>query len=66
MNKTPAGHDRPRPHANGNRAAGTTTGIGDQLLAEPKRVEEVFARLGRVLHLHVAGQVIRTTAEHPF
>jgi hypothetical protein len=33
---------------------------------EAKVVEEVFARAGRVLHLRVGGQVIRTTAEHPF
>jgi hypothetical protein len=33
---------------------------------EVKVVEEVFVRLGRILHIHVGGQVIRTTAEHPF
>jgi hypothetical protein len=33
---------------------------------EAKRVEEVFVRLGRILHLHVGGQLIRTTPEHPF
>jgi RHS repeat-associated protein len=33
---------------------------------EPKVVEEVFVRVGQILHLHVGGQVIRTTAEHPF
>jgi hypothetical protein len=31
-----------------------------------KQVEEVFVGAGRVLHLHVGGQVIRTTAVHPF
>jgi Pretoxin HINT domain len=31
-----------------------------------KQVEEVFVRLASILHLHVGGQVIRTTAEHPF
>jgi hypothetical protein len=31
-----------------------------------KVMEEVFQRLGQVLHLHVGGKVIRTTAEHPF
>jgi len=35
-------------------------------LIEVKVVEAVFARLGQRLHLHVAGQVIKTTAEHPF
>jgi len=35
-------------------------------LTENKVVEQVFRRLGRILHLHVGGQVIRTTAEHPF
>jgi hypothetical protein len=29
-------------------------------------VEDVFVNEARILHLHVAGQVIRTTAEHPF
>lgn len=33
---------------------------------EAKVVEEVFVRFGDVLHLHISGQVIRTTAEHPF
>lgn len=33
---------------------------------EPRRVEETFVRLGKVLHLHVGGQVVKTTAEHPF
>jgi hypothetical protein len=33
---------------------------------EAKLVEEVFVRVAPVLHLHVGGQVIRTTAEHPF
>lgn len=33
---------------------------------EAKVVEEVFERFSEVLHLHVAGQVIRTTGEHPF
>lgn len=31
-----------------------------------KEVEEVFTRVAPVLNVHVAGQVIRTTAEHPF
>jgi hypothetical protein len=34
--------------------------------AEWKRVEERFERYAFVLHLHVGGEVIRTTAEHPF
>lgn len=33
---------------------------------EPKVVEEVFVRVGQIVHLHVGGQVIRTTSEHPF
>jgi Pretoxin HINT domain len=33
---------------------------------EAKIVEEVFERFSEILHLHVAGQVIRTTGEHPF
>jgi hypothetical protein len=33
---------------------------------EPKVVEEVFRRFAPVLHLHVGGQVIRTTGQHPF
>ena len=31
-----------------------------------KRVEEKFERTGRILHLHVNGEVIRTTPEHLF
>jgi len=33
---------------------------------QAKVVEEVFIRTGRVLHLHLGGQVIGTTSEHPF
>ncbi len=33
---------------------------------EPKIVEETFVTIGRIVHLHVNGQVIRTTTEHPF
>jgi RHS repeat-associated protein len=33
---------------------------------QPKVVEEVFVTEGLVWHLHTCGQVIRTTAEHPF
>jgi hypothetical protein len=33
---------------------------------EAKQVEEVFTNHARLLHLHVAGHVIRTTAAHPF
>lgn len=33
---------------------------------EPKVVEEVFRRFAPIWHLHVCGQVIRTTGEHPF
>jgi Pretoxin HINT domain len=33
---------------------------------EAKTVEKVFVRTGRIMNLHVGGQVIRTTAEHPF
>jgi hypothetical protein len=50
--------------------------VGDEVLAraeddwrapvEAKRVEEVFVREAFILHLHVGGQVIRTTREHPF
>src|SRR5262249_56972578 len=49
---------------------------GDPILTRPeddpaaplevKRVEEVFVRVSPILHLHVGGQVIRTTGEHPF
>src|SRR5438477_7147236 len=35
-------------------------------LVVAKTVEEVFVREALVWHLHVGGQVIRTTAEHPF
>jgi hypothetical protein len=50
--------------------------VGDAILSrseydpagplEVKRVEEVFVRTGRIMNLHAGGQVIRTTAEHPF
>ncbi len=33
---------------------------------EYKEVQEIFVRLGSVVNLHVAGQIIETTAEHPF
>ncbi len=33
---------------------------------ELKTVEEVFTRVSPILNVHVAGQVIRTTREHPF
>jgi hypothetical protein len=33
---------------------------------ELKEVEEVFVRVAPILNVHVAGQIIRTTAEHPF
>ncbi len=29
-------------------------------------VEDKFVRTGNVLHLHVQGELIRTTPEHPF
>jgi hypothetical protein len=33
---------------------------------EAKLVEAIMARTGQILHVHVGGQVIRTTAGHPF
>ena len=33
---------------------------------EAKPIEQIFTRFTRVLHLTVAGEVIRTTGEHPF
>ncbi len=33
---------------------------------ELKAIEEVFVRFGWIWNLHVGGQVIRTTGEHPF
>ena len=33
---------------------------------EAKAVEQIFVRLTAVWHLHVGGQVIRTSGEHPF
>ncbi len=33
---------------------------------ELREIEECFDRTGRIFHLHVGGQVIRTTDEHPF
>ncbi len=50
--------------------------VGDAILSRPewdpagsigvKIVEEVFVRTAELWNLHVGGQVIRTTAEHPF
>jgi hypothetical protein len=50
--------------------------VGDLLLSraddnpkgdvEAKCVEEVFVRSALIWHVHVGGQVIRSTAEHPF
>jgi filamentous hemagglutinin len=50
--------------------------VGDWILSAPeddpdaplqaRQVEEVFVRVAPVLYLHVGGQVIHTTAEHPF
>lgn len=50
--------------------------VGDVVLSRPdddaggpvegRRVLLVYARRGRVIHLHAGGRVIRTTAEHPF
>jgi hypothetical protein len=37
--------------------------VGQSVL---KQVEEVFVASARILHLHAGGEVIRTTAEHPF
>ncbi len=31
-----------------------------------RQVEEVFTSYAKILHVHVGGQVIRTTGEHPF
>ena len=33
---------------------------------ELKEVEEVFVRVAPIWNVHVAGRIIRTTAEHPF
>jgi YD repeat-containing protein len=35
-------------------------------IVEEKVVEEVFVRTAQLFHVHVGGQVIRTTVEHPF
>jgi hypothetical protein len=50
--------------------------VGDEVWSKPegepghpggwKLVEELFQRTGRIWHLHVGGQLIRTTGEHPF
>jgi hypothetical protein len=50
--------------------------VGDRLLSrdennpdapvEPKLVERLFVRSSYIMKLYVSGQVIRTTAEHPF
>jgi RHS repeat-associated protein len=63
--RTPAGSKRIEEFA-----------VGDVLLTRDESspecpvvqsvVEEVFVRVAPILHLHLQGQVIRTTAEHPF
>ncbi|MFQ3593258.1 MAG: polymorphic toxin-type HINT domain-containing protein [Gemmataceae bacterium] len=50
--------------------------VGDEVWSKPegepgheggwKAVEELFQRTGRIWHLHVGGELIRTTGEHPF
>ncbi|MFQ3593256.1 MAG: polymorphic toxin-type HINT domain-containing protein [Gemmataceae bacterium] len=50
--------------------------VGDEVWSKPegepghsggwKAVEELFQRTGRIWHLHIGGEVIRTTGEHPF
>ncbi len=50
--------------------------VGDKLWArneldptgpiELREVEEVFERLARIWNVHVAGEILETTAEHPF
>jgi Pretoxin HINT domain len=35
-------------------------------MVESKEVQEVFVGTGKIVHLHVNGQVIKTTGEHPF
>jgi len=35
-------------------------------LVGPKVVERVYVGTGRIFHLHINGQLIRTTPEHPF
>lgn len=38
--------------------------VNGPVVAKP--VEGVFVRLAPIFHLHIGGQVLRTTAEHPF
>ena len=50
--------------------------VGDKVWSKPedepnhpsgwKLVEELFVRTGRIWHLRVGGELIRTTGEHPF
>jgi hypothetical protein len=61
--------------AEGKRRADSIR-VGDLLWARPehdpdgelalKAVEEVFVRVAPILNVHVAGQILRTTFEHPF
>ena len=46
----------------GNR----TTSVFDALNREIEQIEATFVRVSPALNLHVGGQVLRTTVEHPF
>jgi hypothetical protein len=60
----------------GGKKRADTIKVGDRLWSknefdptgpiELKEVEEVFVRVAPVVNVHVADQIIRTTAEHPF
>ncbi len=60
----------------GGKSCADAIKVGDRLWSrnefepdgpvELKEVEEVFTRVAPILNVHVAGQIIRTTGEHPF
>src|SRR5262249_35771654 len=63
--RTPEGHKAIEEFREGDLLLSRSDADPDGPVAA-KRVEEVFVRTGRLLHLQVGGRVIRTTAEHPF
>jgi hypothetical protein len=63
--RTPGGRKRVEDFQAGDQVLSRAEEDSDGPVAV-KVVERVFVRTGRILHLRVQGQVIRTTPEHPF
>jgi hypothetical protein len=63
--RTPGGHQFIENFRPGDLIL-TRSEVDPEGALEAKEVEEVFVNLAPIVHLHVGGQVIRTTGEHPF